>query len=551
MNSTRREFVAAAGLGAARAVFGQQRHAIQNRVTEWSISSGKAYRDPFNEVSVDVTFRGPGGTLHRVPAFWAGENQWRVRYAPPLRGRYTCITECSDRSNRDLHGVTTTLEVTPYEGENPLYKRGALRVSANKRYLEHADGTPFFWMGDTWWMGLTNRLRWPEDFQWLTADRRRKGFTVIQFVAGLYPDMDSFDPRGMNEAGYPWTTGYSGINPAWWDMADLRVQHLVESGLIPCVVGCWGYYLLKIGMEKMKRHWRYIVARWGAYPVVWTLAGEGSMPWYLSETKDQDRAELVKQWTEMARFVRGIDPYRRIVTIHPSRSARASVSDQGVIDFDMLQTGHGDRKSLPNTVKSVVASYEAEPRMPVINGEVCYEGILAQSKDDVQRLMFWACVLSGACGHTYGANGIWQVNLPDKPYGPSPHGNTWGNTPWREAAGLPGSTHVGLCAKLLQEYEWWRFEPHPEWVEPHWNDNNYELAFAAGIPGKLRFIYIPSRFDPPTVVKLEGGSWEALLFDPSTGERHNLGRVAASGEQWHAPRFPEVRDWVLVMENKG
>jgi hypothetical protein len=53
------------------------------------------------------------------------------------------------------------------------------------------------------------------------------------------------------------------------------------------------------------------------------------------------------------------------------------------------------------------------------------------------------------------------------------------------------------------------------------------------------------------VVKLEGGSWEALLFDPSTGKRHKLGRVAASGEQWHAPRFPEVRDWVLVMENKG
>src|SRR5438128_4943039 len=36
------------------------------------------------------------------------------------------------------------------------------------------------------------------------------------------------------------------------------------------------------------------------------------------------------------------------------------------------------------------------------------------------RFMFWACVLSGAAGHSYGANGIWQVNRPGQPYGPSP-----------------------------------------------------------------------------------------------------------------------------------
>ena len=48
--------------------------------------------------------------------------------------------------------------------------------------------------------------------------------------------------------------------------------------------------------------------------------------------------------------------------------------------------------------------------MPVIDGEVCYEGIGEACRQEVQRLMFWACVLNGACGHTYGANGIWQVN---------------------------------------------------------------------------------------------------------------------------------------------
>jgi hypothetical protein len=68
-------------------------------------------------------------------------------------------------------------------------------VADDLRHFAYADGSPFFWLGDTWWMGLTKRLTWPEDFQQLTADRRAKGFTVIQIVAGLYPDMPAFDER--------------------------------------------------------------------------------------------------------------------------------------------------------------------------------------------------------------------------------------------------------------------------------------------------------------------------------------------------------------------
>jgi len=38
-------------------------------------------------------------------------------------------------------------------------------------------------------MGLCKRLKWPEGFETLLADRVRKGFSVIQIIAGLYPDM--------------------------------------------------------------------------------------------------------------------------------------------------------------------------------------------------------------------------------------------------------------------------------------------------------------------------------------------------------------------------
>lgn len=527
-------------------------YARQNCVVEWPYHSGKTYSDPGNEVELEVLFTGPDGTEQRVPAFWAGEHTWRVRFAPRQVGVYHYQGLCSDEGNPDLHGVQGTLEVAPYEGDNPLFRHGSLRVAVNRRYLEHADGRPFFWLADTWWMGLCRRLRWPEDFRTLLADRVAKGFTVIQIVAGLYPDMPWPDQRGANEAGYPWEADFGQLNPAYFDMADLRLTALVDAGLVPCIVGCWGYFLTWMGEERMKKHWRNLVARWAAYPVVWCLAGEGSMPWYLSETPEEDSAAQKQGWTEVARYLHEIDPYQHPITIHPSTSARDTVGDDSVLDFDMLQTGHGDRQSIPSTVQLITQAYRHEPPMPVINGEVCYEGILEANREETQRFMFWACMLSGACGHAYGANGIWQVNRAEEPFGPSPHGRSWGNRPWTEAYRLPGSRQVGLGKRLLGRYPWWQFEPHPEWVQPRWDEEDYAQGYAAGIPGQVRVLYLPCRWDPYTVKQLEPDTeYHASYFCPGDGSETDLGLIRGDEHgDWQAPQPPVLGDWVLVLERQ-
>jgi hypothetical protein len=526
---------------------------IQHCVTEWSFSSGKAYADPFNEVELDVLITAPEKSEQRVPAFWAGDQSWRVRYAPHATGRFLYRTICSDTNNSSLHGQQGEMEVTAYTGENPLHRHGPVRVGADQRHFAHTDGTPFFWLGDTWWMGLCRRLKWPEDFQLLTADRVQKGFTVIQLVAGLYPDMPEFDPRGANETGFPWDKEKKQINPAYFDAADLRVQYLVEKGLVPCVVGCWGYHLPMYGEPAMKKHWRNLVARWGAYPVIWCLAGEGSMPYYLSEHKDQDTALQKRGWSEIGRYVRAIDPFHHPVSIHPSSNARDALEDSSVLDYDMLQTGHSDRASVPGTVRQVVGSLARTPKMPVVNAEVCYEGILEASREEVQRLMFWADILSGAGGHTYGANGIWQVNTEQQPFGPSPHGRSWGDTPWNAAYRLPGSAQLGLGKALLTRYEWWRFEPHPEWAEPHWSEKDYVQPYAAGIPGEVRLIYVPASWNLPKLANLETNlAYQGLLFNPSTGKEIPLGEIKADARgKWQLPVPPIVRDWVIVLRRDG
>src|SRR6187402_674551 len=59
-------------------------------------------------------------------------------------------------------------------------KHTRLKVSSNKRFLVHADGQPFFYLGDTAWE-LFHRLNREEADRYL-ENRASKGFTVIQAV---------------------------------------------------------------------------------------------------------------------------------------------------------------------------------------------------------------------------------------------------------------------------------------------------------------------------------------------------------------------------------
>jgi hypothetical protein len=229
------------------------------------------------------------------------------------------------------------------------------------------------------------------------------------------------------------------------------------------------------------------------------------------------------------------------------------VEDPAVLDIDMLQTGHDDRKSVPNTVETINKSLAAAPKMPVLVGEVCYEGIQEASREEVQRFMFWSCILSGTAGHTYGANGIWQVNTRQKPYGLSPHGHAWGGPGWEDAYQLPGSRQVGLGKLLLSRYSWWLLQPRPELIEPHWTEQDYWRPFAAHIPGEAVVAYSPTAWKALTFSGLEPGSrYRAFLFNPSDGSEVAWGNVQADNSgSWKAPEFPIIRDWVIVLDHRG
>lgn len=540
----------------------QQRTCRANHVAEWSFRAAVERADPFNEVTLDLIVTEPNGRDRVIPAFWAGGSAWRARYASPSPGRHRWRTWCSDAGDAGLHGLDGELEITVDEDEsNPLLRHGPIRAAADRRRLEHADGTPFLWLADTWWMGLCRRLRWPDDVRELAADRAAKGFNVVQLVAGLYPDMEPFDERGAGDGGFPWAADFSTIDPGYFDAADLRIAHLVRSGLVPCVVGFWGYFLDVAGVDTLKAHWRYLIARWGAYPVAWCVAGEALMPFYTSEAAREMKRRFFRGepwlpagrravWSDMARYVRRTDGHGRLVTIHPTRVGTEQVDDPATLDLNWLQTGHNGYPATAQAVDMMERALAAAPRMPVLDSEGNYEMIRGTNRDDIQRFQFWSTMLVGAAGYSYGANGIWQVERADRPYGASPHGTGWGGRPWDQAKSFPGAAQVGVGKRILERFEWWRFEPHPEWAEPAQGPTDRHLVYAAGITGQVRVLYVPCEvMQPVRVCKLEPGrAYRAELVDPSTGRAHDLGEVRGDADgRWALPQPPFYHDWLVVL----
>ena len=157
--------------------------------------------------------------------------------------------------------------------------------------------------------------------------------------------------------------------------------------------------------------------------------------------------------------------------------------------------------------------------MPVLIGEVCYEGIQEASRQEVQRFMFWSALLSGTAGHTYGANGIWQVNtraatlrtLSAWPLlGRSRVGHSCATSRLGPVRNGQGSAH---------RYSWWKLEAearsHRTALEQKTTGNPSPGKF----PAKRYRVLLPHPLQTSSLpATLEAASIQAFFFNPSDGK---------------------------------
>jgi hypothetical protein len=190
--------------------------------------------------------------------------------------------------------------------------------------------------------------------------------------------------------------------------------------------------------------------------------------------------------------------------------------------------------------------------MPVMCGESCYEGLVLPTPlpASAARQAFWAHnINSGFARHTYGANGIWQVNMPEHPYDAYPHAMKWGNMPWNEAMNLPGSTRLSVARRLIESLPLWhKLEPRPEWVA---GDSDKLVPLCAAVGDQLRVVYM---LTPGTVKLLSltpGARYTAAWFNPISGEKladFILVSDAAGNSSTASPAGDQ--DWVLTLKRK-
>jgi hypothetical protein len=146
------------------------------------------YANPYVETEIDATFTHTDGTVITIPGFWMGGNTWAVRFSPTKAGEWSYKITCSDKSNKGL-SKTGTVTASRSSKTTGVSQHGFVTVEKGERYYKHADGTPFFWLGDTNWQAFSNVsttvCNYPgcqcgSQFEHIVNDRVAKGFTVYQ-----------------------------------------------------------------------------------------------------------------------------------------------------------------------------------------------------------------------------------------------------------------------------------------------------------------------------------------------------------------------------------
>ena len=127
------------------------------------------------------------GTALKLPGFWNGGRDFVLRFAPTEPGEWDFLT-CAP-NDPDLDGKSGTVTAKPYSGELDIYKHGFVTTNGSKHFV-YADGTPFFYLGDTHWnmydeefdsagpyAGDTGAA---SHFRYIVDRRVEQGFTVCQ-----------------------------------------------------------------------------------------------------------------------------------------------------------------------------------------------------------------------------------------------------------------------------------------------------------------------------------------------------------------------------------
>lgn len=432
-----------------------------------------------------------------------------------------------------------------------FFTQAQLQVSQNKRFLQTADGKPFFWLGDTAWE-LFHRLT-REEAEMYLKNRADKGFTVIQAVA--LAELDGLhDPNPYGEVPLE-NDDPTKPREAYFRHVDFIIRKAEELGLHIGLLPTWGDKVFKhtwgkgpeiFNAENARIYGQWIGSRYKDQKnIIWILGGD----------RNPRDANDVAIWRAMADGIAaGVGGHdKALMTFHPQPN---SLEEGGSskwfhrdewLDFNMFQTGHCRENNVWDRIQYV---YNLTPVKPVIDGEPLYEDhpVCFNAKDlgtssayDVRKLA-WLDVFAGAFGHTYGCHDIWQMYAPHREPVNGPH------FPWYVAIDLPGAGQLKYLRKLIEARP--MFERIPD---------QSLITDALGASDRIQatrgkdYILVYSAQGKKFTVNLNRIAARELVanwYNPRNGEYKDAGIFTRKPQQEFTPPTSGYgHDWVLIIDD--
>lgn len=399
------------------------------------------------------------------------------------------------------------------------FSRGRIVVHPGGRYLQYADGRPFFYLGDTAWELFHRTTR--EEARLYLEDRARKGFTVIQAVC--LAECDGLRvPNAYGDLPFA-DAGFTRPNERYFAYVDEVVAMADSLGLVIGLLPAWG--------DKF-------CLKWGPGPEIFTTGGRAeafgrylgeryrtrrNIIWILGGDRPPEGRELI-----LRAFARGIacgvagreDYSACLITYHPwgKSSSGDWLHDEPWLAFNMQQNGHAYDFDL---WERIARDYARRPVKPVLDGEPIYEEHpidfdrekYGTSEALHVRRAFYHEVFSGACGHTYGCHAVWQMWEPGR-YAPV----TGPVRSWRESLSLPGAYQVCYGRELIESRPFFRRIP----------DQALSPGMLAGGTGVVRLPATASAPMPWSIPRADGrlpSTWDGF---PGSGSWPG-GTMSAAG----------------------
>jgi hypothetical protein len=528
-------------------------------VVELSFTARNQYFSPYtsipvnnNNVMMTVEFKGLSGEAqnksYSITGFWDGGQLWKARFAPPASGQWEYKSISRDPGLNNKKGKLEVVDWSNDEKNANATRRGFLYVMQSGtqagHFFQYADGTPFLWIGDTWWNWTQRRIKL-STFKTLADDRSAKGFNVGQlFVAA----------NGWGQSGSLLDSTYSLPDINLLRKVDTMIAYANSKGITVWVHGWWSRVNLNntAGEEKIKRWWRYLVNRYSAYNVIWVVAGEYNMFNY--------GGLGLPFWKDLGRFIKDEDPYKRIVSTHntppgwdggadaPQWSTAEVLHNEKWLDYNQSQVGHG--RWYNEMIPPVIAEgYKKQPAKPIVVTEPWYEFVQGNPTAKDIRFALYGAILSGAAGHTYGGGHVWLAHVPESPSGGGPWPLEKGFE--NNTLNYPGAVSMGYAASFFKKTSWWTLAPHPELL------HEYPDKYCMALPGNEYIIYL--RWGGGVKVDLQPSSandvFEYYWFNPDNNKYYSTRTTNGGVIRYFScpegyPGTVDYKDWILYIRKK-